>query len=126
MGNQQVSTLYPIPGYGDYYRVDREGNVYSLRFNKIRKLKQHKHYGRSRNPYLRMRLWKDFYLVHRIIMSAKLGRQLEPHEQVNHINADTLDNRFENLEVVAHKENVAHAVENGLYQSGEDWYRARM
>jgi hypothetical protein len=43
---------------------------------------------------------RRWILEHRFVMSEELGRQLEPHEHVHHINGDRLDNRLCNLEVV--------------------------
>lgn len=129
MGNQQVRQakldLLQVPDM-EHYFVDFDGNIYSTHKQKIpKKLSAYKHYGKSKNPYMRVKMGSKLYLVHRIVVSVMLGRQLTKDEYVNHINGDTTDNRQSNLEVVTHSENVHHAVANKLYCSGEEWYKAR-
>lgn len=129
MGNQQVrltkQDLLKVPEMENYF-VDLRGNVYSVaRSISPKKLKPYEHYGKSRNPYMRVKLKNKLHMLHRVIASIHLGRQLQKDEVVNHIDGNTTNNSLANLEVVSQCENVQHAVVNKLYCSGEDWYKAR-
>ena len=128
MGNQQArqeDNLIEVPSMEGYF-VDVVGNIYSTKQRSVpNMLTQSEHFGKSRNPYLRVKMGGRLFLAHRIVLSAKIGRPLLSNEFVNHLNGNTKDNNFDNLEVVSHKENTEHAVANGLYCSGDAWYKAR-
>lgn len=126
MGNQQVfdDNLYQLPELNVYY-CNNNGDIFSFRNNKLKKLSPYKHYGRSKNPYLRIKVAGKLYLAHRLIASVIKNGILTQDEQVNHKNGNTLDNRIINLEVVTARQNVDHAIKNNLYCSGEQWYIAR-
>ena len=130
MENQQVRQgklgLFAVPDT-EHYFVDSCGEIYSSKKKKkgLIKLSSYKHWGRSKNPYLRVKLGGRLWLSHRVVASAMLGRVLTNSEVVNHLDGNTLNNCFENLEVTTQRENVIHATKNNLYCSGDTWYQVR-
>ena len=126
MDNQQVSqkNQFLIPGMPGYW-VDTSGNIFSNKRGKIKQLTQYTHKGRGSKLYLRVKINGKLQLAHRVCASAYFNIPIENIDTVNHIDANTLNNIYENLEFASHHEQVAHAVQNGLYCSGEEWYKAR-
>jgi hypothetical protein len=57
------------------------------------------------------RATRGWILEHRWLMEQKLGRLLEPQEEVDHINSNRSDNRPENLQVL---DRAAHRVKTGV------------
>lgn len=55
---------------------------------------------------------RRYQYEHRLVMEAHLGRKLRSDEVVHHVNHDRLDNRIENLEVIAGG-TAAHAKRHG-------------
>lgn len=60
----------------------------------------------NKKGYVEGRVWVDGkrrrYKFHRWIMEQFIGRELEPFEDVHHLNDNKLDNRLENLEIIEH------------------------
>lgn len=57
------------------------------------------------NPYFPMTNSRGEVLEHRLIMAKHLGRCLEAHEIIHHINSNREDNRIENLELIVGRHN---------------------
>ncbi len=122
----QPKDIYKIiPDYPDY-GADSVGNIYSLKYNKLRVLKPHK----SKLGYMFVSVCKDNVtynrLVHRLVVMAHTG-EITGNLQVNHINGVKTDNRLENLELCTAAENISHAHKIKLITNrGAGHYNTRM
>jgi hypothetical protein len=102
-----------IPGYEDY-AVSASGRVWSLKFGKVRELKQGKHNAGYWLVVLSENKEKRGFAVHYLVMLAWVGDCPEGYE-VNHKNRNRGDNYLDNLEYVTHAENMAYSRELGAW-----------
>lgn len=105
--------ILKIPNFDEDYRADNTGNIYSFRFNKIKKLKQCNNLKGYKIVKLCQNKKPKTYLVSRLIAKTFLKNYSEELE-VNHIDGNKENNNINNLEMCTHKENVQHAFNLGL------------
>ena len=124
MGNQQVSTLVPIPELCGYFH-DCLGSIFSTRKGGLKRLKPIPHGGKTKKTYYRVKVAGKLRFIHRLVASCWYGSQIPSHLHVNHIDGNTENNTQNNLEIVTHYENSQHAKKHGLYCKGSAWHAAR-
>lgn len=101
-----LNTIRELRDFNDY-AVDRDGNVYSFKNKKIRKLRpgwKHKKHG-----YQFVRLSdrygnKKNFTIHRLVALAFIPTH-DTSLEVNHKNKNCSDNRVENLEWMTYRDN---------------------
>ena len=98
--------------FRDYtkYEVYEDGRIWSYSRNKFLKPKTSDGYQivhLSDNEGKR-----KFYLVHRVVYEAVTGSPIPDGMQINHINEIKTDNRFDNLNLMTHKENINFGTRN--------------
>ncbi len=106
------------------YSVNTEGEIFSLKNGKRRKLK----YGTIKGGYKMCHLYvldkKHSLLVSRIVAMAFIQNP-ENKAQVNHKNGDKSNNAKDNLEWSTQSENIQHAWDNKLMsKTFKDCYNA--
>ncbi len=113
-----MKDLLDIPGY-PLYKVRADGEIISLKFKEPKPLKQKP----QKNARCRKQVRLDgvHLIAHRVIASAKLGRKLEPWEQVRHIDGNRNNNSVQNLSVGCAVLNAIDDIENGTRQTSAEY-----
>ncbi len=110
---------YTIPGFPGY-TVDTQGIVYN-KSGKVRK----PGYKDNRKLRYKIRLsvngraWTK--ALARIVLSAKLGRELKPYEDACHINGNPLDDRMVNLKASDRLNNIIDEIELGRIDTTNEY-----
>ena len=110
--------MYPVPKFPGY-TVDELGNVY--KFGKPRKATYKTKKGGRRKMNLRMGGITYTKALARVVLSAKLGRELKPYEDACHINGDPTDDRMVNLKASDRLNNIIDEVESGRVETTADY-----
>jgi len=96
------------------YASDDEGNIYSLKFGKIKQLQKVKHGRGYHQLNISMKGKQKMYLCHRLTFECFNGT-IPYGLQVNHKSVDDkTNNHLDNLELATDLENKQHGVANGV------------
>lgn len=101
----KVEVWKPIEGHN--YEVSNHGKIRHMNTMRIIKPEVHD------NKYLRVKLNKRNYKVHRLVGLYFISNP-ENKPEINHKDGNKLNNHVDNLEWVTPKENTKHALDNGL------------
>jgi len=106
-----------IEGYGKDYKICKNGDVISCRFNKEKILKQYI----DSNGYLYVSLYKNNkekkFRIHRLIAIHFIDNP-NNYECVDHVNQNKTDNRIENLRWVTKSGNCRNKKSKGKCMRG--------
>jgi len=98
-----------IEGYQDYYIATSNGDIYSTKWKRAKKLKPQKA-SQSIKGYYQVRLFSKEYkkgklqYIHRLIYETFIGEIPDGHE-IDHIDGDTTNNEISNLQTIKPRDN---------------------
>ena len=96
-----------------HYGADVFGNIYSLKFGKVKLHSQSLH-GRGYLHFTALQYGdRKSYLSHRFVYECFYG-MIDDGMQINHIDCDKHNNQLSNLQVVDQWENMRHGKQNGV------------
>jgi hypothetical protein len=104
-GGKGMEIWRPIEGHN--YEISNHGNVRHIDTKRIKTFELHD------NKYLRVKLNKRNYKVHRLIGLYFISNP-DNKPEINHKDGNKLNNHVDNLEWVTPLENTKHALENDL------------
>ena len=100
-----------IVGYDGIYTITPQGDVFSYKYKKKRKLKPQKA-SQSKKGYYQVRLFQGkgdymgtLYYVHRLVYENFKG-DIPEDKQIDHVDGDTSNNAVENLQILTPRENL--------------------
>ena len=95
------------------YASDIDGNIYSLKFNKVKQIIKVKH-GRGYHQFSIHENGKNkMYLAHRFVYECNNG-MIKDGLQCHHIDHDKHNNSLDNLQLVDQIDNMKYGIEAGV------------
>ena len=96
------------------YASDIDGNVYSLKFGKVKEISKCPH-GRGYLQFnISMNGEKKPYLIHRFVYECWTEKPIDGQWQCHHIDHNKHNNHFDNLQLVDQWENMQYGKEAGV------------
>jgi hypothetical protein len=118
-----------VKGFESYYQISNFGRVKSLKRKWRRKTRIMKSSIQKDTGYKSIQLFKNggskFYRIHRLVALHFISNP-ENKPEVNHIDCNKLNNCYNNLEWVTPKENMKHALLNGIINCGEKVFLSKL
>ncbi len=111
---KSVEIWKPVKGFEGIYEISNFGRLKSFKTDKNGFILQQTN---KKNGYfsvvLKSRFLTKHTRIHRLVAEAFIDNP-ENKKEVNHIDLNKQNNHFKNLEWVTPKENIKHAMENGV------------
>lgn len=111
MLNNNIQTK-PMKGFEAFYEISSNGDIRSIRFNKI--MKTYTNNSGYQCVDLKDNYKKYKKLVHRLVAENFLDNY-DNHPEVNHKDEDKLNNEVDNLEWCSKSHNKQHSMATGTY-----------